>query len=59
MEKQNKGKHIETVGEYADKHLFARIHSMRAPRPVHTRIIDVTGVDDQGWDSLLGWLHLK
>ena len=54
MEKQNK--HVETVGEYADKHLWTRIHQMRAPKPVNTRVIDVTGIDDQGWDALLGRL---
>ena len=58
MQKQ-KSKHVETIGEYADRILWAETHRLRAPRPVSTRIIDVTGIDDQGWDSLLGRLQLK
>ncbi len=59
MQDKKDSKHVETVGEYADKHLWSKIHQLRVPKPVSTRIIDITGIDDQGWDSLLGRLQLK
>jgi len=55
----NKGKYVETVEDYARKHIDARIHAMRSHKPVSTRIMDVTGNGDSEWNSMLGRLHLK
>ncbi|MBU4502461.1 MAG: hypothetical protein KKA79_07730 [Nanoarchaeota archaeon] len=55
----NNGKKMETVEDYAREHIDARIHALRAPKPVSTRIMDVTGNGDSEWNSMLGRLHLK